>query len=302
MKRSLLYFLGIGLMVFGFSACEEVPPFIDYSDNSGGNGGSGTEVTFEEIYNDTTFVTTDVSAKQDRVVVMEEFTGVACVNCPLGHEESQDLLDTHGDRLALVAVHANWLNYISGESIQFLTTSEAGFILNLCQVEGLPSASIDRVQFDNEDVIAIDQLPKWASKINERLSVPTELNLHVYNDYNSDTRELTVYTQIRYTEDVSDQRFISIMLTEGGIIEPQELTDGSIDEEYEQEHVLRGMITPPSGDAINETLEAGRVIVKSYSFTVPSEWDPAHMEVVAFVHGATNTPEIIQGAKEYVIK
>ena len=52
--------------------------------------------------------------------------------------------------------------------------------------------------------------------------------------------------------------------------------------DYDHVHVLRASITDLWGDAVNTT-SIGSFVQRSYSFTVPAEWEIADCKVVAFV-------------------
>ena len=47
-----------------------------------------------------------VPALGDRKVLVEEFTGVRCVNCPAGASELENLKGIYGERLVIVSIHA----------------------------------------------------------------------------------------------------------------------------------------------------------------------------------------------------
>ncbi|MEY4926708.1 MAG: hypothetical protein RI894_1144, partial [Bacteroidota bacterium] len=63
----------------------------------------GPEINFKPKYEgDTSYLTSSVPVAQEKVVYLEEFTGVQCVNCSQGHQLVADLLVLHGERLAAV--------------------------------------------------------------------------------------------------------------------------------------------------------------------------------------------------------
>jgi len=43
-----------------------------------------------------------------RKILLEDFTGFGCVNCPRANEEIHKLQDRYGDHLIPIAVHAGW--------------------------------------------------------------------------------------------------------------------------------------------------------------------------------------------------
>jgi len=47
----------------------------------------------------------DTTGEVLRHVLVEEFTGVQCVNCPQGSQLIENLINTHGERLIAVSIH-----------------------------------------------------------------------------------------------------------------------------------------------------------------------------------------------------
>ena len=85
MKKHILL---LAAAIFALTACDEVPPKV-----TGSMGGGVIESPVED---------------QLRQVIIEEFTGVRCVNCPAGSSAIQDLLAIHGERLVAVSMRFWW--------------------------------------------------------------------------------------------------------------------------------------------------------------------------------------------------
>jgi hypothetical protein len=75
------------IAAFFNTGCEEIPP------------------TVTPFMGETPDTVVDVTSQQ-RQVLIEEFTGVRCVQCPAGAAEIETLLALHGDQLVAVAIHA----------------------------------------------------------------------------------------------------------------------------------------------------------------------------------------------------
>ena len=118
MKNIFLLFSIITLFCI---ACEEqiepVPLFMDMD----------TEVV------DTMAVDTMVEQNMKKVLI-EEFTGVRCVNCPEGSEKIETLLAIHGERLVAVSIHAGFFaTAFSGEE-EFNTPEGEALLLSLIHI------------------------------------------------------------------------------------------------------------------------------------------------------------------------
>ena len=87
------------------------------------------------------------------------------------------------------------------------------------------------------------------------------------------------------------------MIIESGIIGMQiDAVLGTI-EDYQHDYVLRGVITPATGDIIGETKEAGRVIIKEYCFDILPKWNIDNLDVIAFVHHGGDSLNVMQAVK-----
>ena len=85
--KKLISFLLLALLIT--SACEEIQPVIDCLSCED----DGPPIVIDP---------------QDRKVLIEEFTGVRCVNCPAGSAEIQNLLSVYGEQLIAISIHAGF--------------------------------------------------------------------------------------------------------------------------------------------------------------------------------------------------
>lgn len=269
------------------TGCVEKGPVIDLGDRS--------------VSVDTTYVLSTIPDADDKVVLMEEFTGATCPFCPAGNKVASELLDEHPDQLILVAIHNDNSMAEPYPGEEDLRTEEG---IALSQKLGassiLPVAAVDRFLDSNQSQEAVTK-SKWANLINKRLKVQPKVNVELENDYNSTTRELRVKATVTYLETVTEESHISLMITESNINSPQMLLDGSKDDTYIHDHILRDMITQVFGAKTHETTEAGRVIVREYLFEIPENWVPENLDVVGFINMAGSTNEVLQAAEAPVL-
>lgn len=282
------------------SGCEENPPFVINLDDSTNTDTTDTSSNNNEvplIYKDTVF--TDVlPAAQEKTVLLEEFTGVRCVNCPAGHEISNQILEDHPNRVFAAIVHAGFLADPYSNSTQDFVTNESSALYDFLSVEAVPAAAVNRVLFAGASSLALINKSQWAGKVNSELQKVTPVNIYAYHQYNQNTRQLTVYVQLRYLQDVSAAQNVSVFLTENNIIDPQAYIDDSghdaVQDDYVHKHVLRDALTPISGQPLGETGTASKVIVRSFSTTVSNNWKPSDCHIIAFVNNASGDKEVLQ--------
>ena len=285
----LLFGLIIGLTLFS-SACEEIPPVIN---------------PFTGEPPDTVI---DIES-QKRQVLIEEFTGVRCVQCPAGSAEIATLLAIHGERLVAVSIHAGDFSPPFPQSQYDFRTTEGEQLINfLGPPISYPSAVIDRKLFDGENDLILGR-NEWAGYIEQEKALDPVVKIAVLTQYNQTTRKLDVEVQLYPQETISEPDVrLSILLTESNIVDIQDTPDGKVND-YVHKHVFRDMLTSYLGEAVSESLVAGNVITKNFSYTLPESWNAGEaalqedeMHVVAFVHLGTTSKEVLQAIEVPMIK
>ena len=230
---------------------------------------------------------------QQKKVLIEEFTGVHCVQCPAGSAEIESLLDFYGEGLIAVSIHAGFFSNPFSNSI-FNFQTEEGEALNsyLDLPEGYPTAVINRKLFPNEDDLQLNR-NSWGGYIAQELELQTEVNMSVELSYDPSSRQLTTKTTILPLVDQSDEIRISLMLTETDIQDVQ-LTPEGEKVDYTHRHVLRDMMTPFDGETIPEAFTAGSTIEKTHSIQLDDAWVSNNMEVIVFIHKIGSNREVLQ--------
>ncbi len=229
-----------------------------------------------------------------RKVLIEEFTGVQCLNCPQGSAEIANLKGLYGKNLIAVSIHAGQFSEpLTDSKFDFRTDEGSNIETFLGTPIGYPSAVVDRTAFPGGFGLQAPK-SKWAGNIQADFQVDPGMAVNIAPKFDAATRQLEIDVTILPTKNLSGEHRLSIMLTEDHIIDWQ--IDGTEHiEHYEHEHVLRDMLTPFEGSVIMEALAAGSPVVKHFSFTVPATWKEADCHIVAFVHhGGTPDKKVLQ--------
>ena len=270
-----------------FSCVEKFPNVIKFHDQQN---------------TDTTYVASTVEQPQAKTMFIEEFTGASCTQCPAGAKQLENIAATLGDRLIITALHVYQMKTLGGPvpdmSKYDFRTQKGSDLLDIFYpgLNGIPSIGLDRVDYEGKN--SIDR-GKWPAAIDERKSATTPVNLTVTSAYNEQNREAVITVTIAYTQAVARHQYLSLHITEDGIIDVQK--DGNeIDNSYTFNHVLRDYITNVSGDEFLEKVpekEAGRVYRRSFSYKVNDAWKAENCHIVAFVHNNDGeSKEILQAA------
>jgi len=119
--------------------------------------------------------------------------------------------------------------------------------------------------------------------------------------FNTRTLDVPCCTLHRKTPLLAPESF-TVVITQDSIVYLQN-DNGKLIKEYMHRHVLRDVISQPTGNDITEALTGGALISKTFSYKLPIEWDAKHCSVVAFVHQPGPDDKIVlQAAEEHVIK
>lgn len=273
MKNKLLL-IGF-LCLAALMGCEEIPPKITL--NQGGGGGGNTPVE-----------------DQQRQVLIEEFTGVRCVNCPAGTEAIQVLLNTYGEQLVPVSIHAGFFAPPYNNSLYDFRTTEGNNILSYVgEPLGFPTAVVNRKLFAGEQDLQLGQ-GQWPGFIFDEVAIEPLVKIAINPDYNSATRKLEVNIKLFVQENISDTDVrLTVLITEDDIVDVQ-LTPDGIKTDYHHKHVLRGTITNYDGAPLNGPLNADQELTRNYSFTLPDAWVADNCHLVAFVHYGGSSKEVLQ--------
>ena len=269
-------------------SCKEVGPDINLGNN-------------QNVIADTTYIESPVAAAEQKNVVIEEFTGVRCPNCPQGHVIISNIKAQNPDRIVSVSLHPiNSLGAPYSFSVHDFRSQEAqGMFDYLGQIGLEPAAGIDREKFNGENAILLDK-SKWQTRVNQQLAVAPPVNIVLDKTYDSTNHELTVVAEVHYTQEVTEENKMTVLLTESGMVTAQ--LDGSIiDTFYVHKDIMRTYLTSTQGDQITTTREAGRVVRRVYKKVLDAAWKPENMYIVAYVHEYVDSKRVYQGKEVHVI-
>ncbi len=232
-----------------------------------------------------------------RKVLIEEYTGHRCPNCPTGHEKLDELLARFGDTLIPICIHATSLAQPTTEFPDNLMTEVGTQLANDYQIDGIPAAIINRA---NEPMGSIPA--RWLSKVQAVDRSHTPAAIQIINQYGETGEDvLKVNVKVTLIEEQTNPLRIALFIVEDGIVSPQ--IDGTdIINDYVHNHVLRGSLNDTYGTLLdNASTAAGLTtftMAKSFSLAC-TNWNPAHCSVVAILYDKNNY-DVLQVEKKYI--
>ncbi len=234
---------------------------------------------------------------QTKKVLLEEFTGTYCGQCPLGTHYVDSMLALYPN-LVSVALHS----YSLYDAMNFLQIDT----INTTYTQGAPLAAIDRIcpgSSSDQTAVFVNQ---WNTEIQQRLSVPALLTLSVIPSWNASTRNITAQVSINIVSNMSagDYR-LSLYVVEDSVTgigagyDQENFYDtdasspfygmGNPIVGFVHKHVARALLSSSWGlqGLIPSAPTTGQNFNHAFNYTLPALYDESQVHLVAFVYKFT---------------
>lgn len=238
---------------------------------------------------------THISSEQK--VLLEDYTGWKCTNCPRAAAKTAELISKYKESLVVMAVHATTFASPSESNNNLDLRTEYGEKwANDFNCTALPAGMINRTKIESS--YAVNDA-SWDNHIQNFLSNQKHImNINLGVKYREEENMILVSCENEFIEDYSSPTLLSIVILESGIIGSQRNTDPIYGEvptipDFEFNHVLRknGLVDYSLSIL---PINKGKKINKNYLIEVDSDiQDISKCSVVVFVTNA-ETKEIIQ--------
>lgn len=147
----------------------------------------------------------NLAFKPVKRIVLEEFTGMGCGNCPLGILAMEKLEDTFGNLILPVAIHT-----YSGDPYANNLTAYTSFLFG--SSPGAPSASINRLGTAYHPMASVQTTsgvdyvfnapegtdPLWLDVVTEELAKETDADISVKAEYNAETGRVNIPCEVKF--------------------------------------------------------------------------------------------------------
>lgn len=283
MKRIFTLFVALLGMMLLFTQCDKIEgPYYE---------------TFEE--EDVTVEFPELNPQNVyRKILIEEFTGHRCTNCPAGHQILDQLHQQYGDTLVAVGIHYGALAKPLGSLFSYDFRTEPGNTIGADYgIDAIPAAIVNMVY--EPGGWPRDQ---WATVIRNVDRSKAYAAIQLINEYNADSKTLKANAKVTLLNEYSNPLQLAFYLVEDGIVKPQK--DGNQDiEDYVHNHVLRAALNGAYGMILNDggIFNVGQSVTTASSIDMSgTDWNPNNCYVVAVLFNPT-AREVIQVEKLDVI-
>lgn len=227
---------------------------------------------------ETTDSTPVTKMQNGQALLLEDFTGWNCPNCPEGTEILKTLKQTYGDKIVIAAIHQGVFARPKAENDNLDLRTEYGDELGReFNITSWPTLVINR------DVVPSGR-GEWANSVAAALSSQQHL-LNISLGVKQTEVGTLVSVLVEAAEDIHDNLIINLYATESNIKGKQN-NQGTILEDYSFQHVLRNNTLiglPLTTGAVSK----GEKIEKSYLLDT-SGLNHEHSSIVVMVARASN--------------
>ncbi len=246
-----------------------------------------------------------------RNVLIEDFTGHTCGNCPGAALEAENIQGQYAKGKVLIAgVHSGYFAEPKqgGPDDKYTTDfrTQSGETYNThysVDNQGLPQGLINRKVWNGDRVLSPSE---WSGVVDSLVGDSVDVTLQMAVDHDEVGGKVCVDVATRFLTSVQDTLATTVYLLEDSVIDWQKNYSNGGDpsypsgdvENYEHSHVLRAVINGTWGETVLEgTASSSDEKILSYGYELKDKWDPEQMSVVAYVYDKGNE-EILQAIKK----
>lgn len=223
-----------------------------------------------------------------KIILIEEFTGQLCTNCPDGHEAIHNLLEAYPEEIVAVSIHPYYTDLAIPDTrpggLGTLTGEE--YFRNAGSPP-MPSAVINR------QTGALN-ISDWAAACVRLMAEETPLTLDAHAVLSDDGEHMNIDIDLMSIDNLKGK--LQVWVVQNGIIALQ-LDHGTYVTDYVHNHVFRTAVNGTWGEDIN--LAPYDETTVSYSQEMAADWVPDNMYVVAFVYNDGGVVQAVQCKLSY---
>lgn len=246
------------------------------------------------------------AVKMERTVLLEDYTGQDCVNCPAAHDDIVKTHELYGDAVIPVAIHGGTFE-ISTDDTEFDDAEAYTGWVGLANDEGRAYASKlknDAVRplfvFNRNGKEYAPVEGDWQEALRKQLEKPTTFSVDVEAIVNAQTNNIEVTTKLATSELSTQKVKLQLWVLEDGIVARQKKIDSKPINDYVHNHVFRAAVNGVDGEivTIEPTADAEFEHHIALRFDAKERWNPSNLSIVAFLF--TDADGVLQAAKTKV--
>ena len=224
-----------------------------------------------------------------KTVLIKDFTGARCVNCPEAAEYAHNLqhqLDE--DHIFIMSVHAGYLAQPLGQFPDFLTDEGTEWYNNN---SSNPLFAVDHVALTEGNTLYVEQID---APVVAALEEEQSFEILVTPRYDETSRQLDVEARAVALAEMEGQFYITACLVEDHIVGWQTIP-GGVDKEYDFRNVFRGTLNGAYGEAFEANhVDANDAFYFNYSSEINPDYNADECYLMVYVYDKSQGDKILQ--------
>ncbi len=237
--------------------------------------------------------TTTGSTVVYRNVLVEDYTGHKCGNCPAAAVQLTTMEAQYPGKVIPLAIHAGFFAKTNVQyPTDFQTTVGDAYDTQFGNsAAGNPNGLINRVGYGTGSFIK--QWSSWGAEVATQLAKPAIFQIRIHNVFNSATSILNTDVTVKSLANNTGTYKLVVLVTEDSLIAEQldyrQPSGQQTIPNYEFNHVLRTAVNSTWGDAVfTSSANLNDSIVKTYSnFSINSAYRASKCHIVAYIYDAS---------------
>ena len=238
-----------------------------------------------------------------RKVLLEDYTGHKCVNCPEAALTARSLDEEYEGRLLVMAVHAGFYALPGVDEYALDLRTPAGSEWNNeFGFTSYPNGMVNRKTFESSRILGPG---KWAGSVSQIIDLPPAAQMMITNKYNTGTRKVNTTIYNRFIDEIPGNYTLTVCIIEDSITGAQKnnnLNIGPVPDWYDYvfKEVLRSSINGSYGEDLVTDPDPALTYLGRFETTLASGLVPQNCWILAFISNK-ETREIIQAEKKKII-
>ena len=241
-----------------------------------------------------------------RKVLVEDYTGMKCVNCPGATAGAEALVELYKGQVVLMTVHAGYFSEpdASGHYTTDYRVQQGVDWFDDFSLISNPMGMINRTPYNGKQAIGAGS---WAEVVSNVVQENEVATIRIETEYTpSKLNHITATIETKFTEKLPGAYSLTVCILEDSIIGWQKNNDPLVGpvpdiENYVFNDMLRAVLNGTYGEQLTASVDTLDVYSKTYLYTLNDAWIAEHLSLVAFVFDET-TKEIIQVEKRHLIE
>ncbi len=220
-------------------------------------------------------------------ILIEDFTGQTCRNCPETTDIIHQLQQTYGDSAVIaVGIYSGPFGKRTNGALLPLTTKDGDEYYTATGIQQQPSVFVDRLTITSDNSVL-------TTLVNSSISNEARALLSATPAYDAATGKASVKVSVESLSDVQNALF-NVWVIEDSIVSPQIMPTGKTNTSYLHNHVFRTHLTAPM-EGETTTLTKGQPVSRTYDVTVDaSAWKADRLSYVIFVCDDLGVMQVIK--------